>query len=216
MFIGHYAAGLALKSVEKKASLGLLFIAVQFVDILFFPLVLLGIERLSVIPNYTESTHFNLEYMPYTHSLLASFIWAGLIFVGFKLFTKKNSVALVMALAVLSHWFLDLIVHTPDLPLWNDASLKLGLGLWNHVVLSYLLEAVLLFTGVWLYMKKTTATTTVGKYGIIVFAIVMLIANSANLFGPPPGDSKLTLAITGLSGYFVFAVVAFWLDKKRA
>jgi len=44
MFVGHYAASLALKSVNKNASLGILFLAVQFVDILFFPLVLLGIE----------------------------------------------------------------------------------------------------------------------------------------------------------------------------
>jgi membrane-bound metal-dependent hydrolase YbcI (DUF457 family) len=215
MFIGHYAAALALKKVEKKASLGLLFLAVQFVDILFFPLALFGIERFRVIPNYTESTHFNLEFMPYTHSLLASFIWAGLTYFAFKLFTKNSRVAMVMALAVLSHWFLDLIVHTPDLPLWSDSSPKLGLGLWNHAVLSYLLEAALLILGVWLYMKNTTAKTSAGKYGMIVFAAVLLIANLLNLFGPPPGDSKMVLAVTGLSGYFIFALAAFWLDKKR-
>ena len=215
MFIGHYAAALAIKRVEKKSSLGLLFLAVQFVDILFFPFVLLGIERLTIIPNYTESTHFKLEYMPYTHGLLASFIWAALTYCVFKTFTKKNSVALVMAVAVVSHWFLDLIVHTPDLPLWSDSSPKLGFGLWNHVVVSYVLEAALLFIGVWVYLQGTKAKTTGGKYGMIVFAVVLLIANSLNLFGPPPGDSKVVLALTGISGYFVFALVAFWLDKKR-
>jgi membrane-bound metal-dependent hydrolase YbcI (DUF457 family) len=216
MFIGHYAAALALKKVEKKASLGLLFLAVQFVDILFFPLALLGIERFSIIPNYTESTHFNLEYMPFTHSLLASFIWSGLIFLAFKVFTKNNRVSLVMALAVLSHWFLDLIVHTPDLPLWSDSSAKLGLGLWNNVVLSYLLEAALLMIGVLMYLRATTPKTSAGRYGVFVFAAILLIANSLNLFGPPPGDSRVALAVTGLSGYFMFAIAALWLDKKRA
>jgi hypothetical protein len=48
MFVGHYAASLALKKFEKRASLGVLFLAVQFVDILFFPLVLLGIERINI------------------------------------------------------------------------------------------------------------------------------------------------------------------------
>jgi hypothetical protein len=186
------------------------------VDILFFPFVLLGIERLTIIPNYTESTHFKLEYMPYTHSLLASFIWAALTYYVFKTFTKKNSVALVMAVAVVSHWFMDLIVHTPDLPLWSDSSPKLGFGLWNHVVVSYVLEGALLFSGVWLYLQGTKAKTTGGKYGMIVFAVVLLIANSLNLLGPPPGDSKVVLALTGISGYFVFALVAFWLDRKRA
>jgi hypothetical protein len=77
MFVGHYAASLALKSVEQSASLGMLFLAVQFVDILFFPLVLLGVERMNIIENYTASTHFELVFMPYTHSLLAAFLWAG-------------------------------------------------------------------------------------------------------------------------------------------
>jgi len=83
-----------------------LFLAVQFVDILFFPLVLLGLERINLIENYTQSTHFELEYMPYTHSLVASFLWAGLAYVLFRLLKKgegKSSIALVMALAVLSH-----------------------------------------------------------------------------------------------------------------
>ena len=104
MFVGHYAASLALKRVEKKASLGLLFLGAQFVDILFFPLVLLGIERINMIENYAQSTHFELEYMPYTHSLLAAFLCAGGIYLTFRvLFKTKQSIALVMGLAVLSH-----------------------------------------------------------------------------------------------------------------
>ncbi len=83
MFVGHYAASLALKTFKKRASLGVLFLAVQFVDILFFPLVLLGIERLNVVENFTQSTHFELEYMPFTHSLLASILWAGVAYALF-------------------------------------------------------------------------------------------------------------------------------------
>ncbi len=123
MFVGHYAASLALKKFEKRASLGVLFLAVQFVDILFFPLVLLGIERMNIVENFTQSTHFELEYMPFTHSLLASMLWAGAAYVLFRwVIVKKNSVALIVALAVFSHWLFDLVVHTPDLPLWSDAS----------------------------------------------------------------------------------------------
>ena len=64
MFVGHYAASLALKRFEKRVSLGTLFLAVQFVDLLFFPLVLAGVERLNIVENFTQSTHFELEYMP--------------------------------------------------------------------------------------------------------------------------------------------------------
>jgi hypothetical protein len=138
MFVGHYAASLALKKFEKRASLGMLFLAVQLVDILFFPFVLLGIERINIIENYTESTHFQLEYMPYTHSLLASLLWAAAAYALFRwVITKDRRIALVMAIAVFSHWVIDLLVHTPDLPIWSDASMKLGLGLWNNAVVTY-------------------------------------------------------------------------------
>jgi hypothetical protein len=216
MFVGHYAASLALNRFEKRASLGVLFLAVQFVDIVFFPLVLLGIERLNIVENFTQSTHFQLEYMPYTHSLAAFLVWSGLAYALFRwVIVKSHSVALVVALAVMSHWLLDVIVHTPDLPLWSDSSLKLGLGLWNNAVATYALEAILLLGGIWLYLSATTAVTRAGRYGMSVFVVLLILVNIPNIFGPLQGDSKLVLATTALVAYLLFAAVAFWLDKKR-
>lgn len=216
MFVGHYAAGMALKKYEKRASLGVLFLAVQFVDILFFPFVLLGIERINIVENFTQSTHFELEYMPFTHSLLGSLFWAAFAYVVFRwVVVKQRGVALVVALAVFSHWLFDLIMHTPDLPIWNDASLKLGLGLWNNSIAAYSLEAALLIGALWLYLKSTTATSRVGKYGMSIFVVFLLLINIANIFGPLEGDSKVVLAVAALAAYFLFAAVAFWLDKKR-
>ena len=217
MFVGHYAASLALKRFEKRASLGVLFLAVQLVDIVFFPLVLLGIERLNIVENFTQSTHFELEYMPYTHSLVAFLIWSGLAYALFRwVLVKSHSVALVVALAVMSHWLLDVIVHTPDLPLWSDSSLKLGMGLWNNAVATYVLEAVLLLAGLWLYLSATTAVTKAGRYGMSVFVVLLILVNIQNVFGPLQGDSKMVLATTALAAYLLFAAVAFWLDKKRS
>ena len=217
MFVGHYAASLALKNVEKKASLGLLFLAVQFVDIFFFPFVLIGIERINIVENFTQSTHFELEYMPYTHSLLASFLCAGFIYIVCRIFPPRNkSVAMVMGIAVLSHWFLDLIVHTPDLPLWSDASAKLGFGLWHNAIATYALEAALLTVGLWLYLRSTTATSSIGKYGMGGFVVILLLINAINIFGPPFGDSKESLAISALAMYFLFAGAAHWLDGMRS
>jgi hypothetical protein len=216
MFVGHYAASLALKSVNKKASLGMLFLAVQLVDIIFFPLVLLGVERFNIIENFTQSTHFELEYMPYTHSLLASFIWAGLIYAIYRFTSGKTKiVALVMGIAVLSHWFLDLIVHTPDLPLWSDASMKVGFGLWDNAIATYTLEALLLIAGIWIYLRATTALTGTGKYAMGIFVAVMLLINAVNIFGPLVDSSKLAMAVSTLILYFLFAIIAQWLDGKR-
>ncbi len=217
MFVGHYAVSLALKKFEKRVSLGVLFLAVQFIDILFFPFVLLGIERMNIVENFTQSTHFELEYMPYTHSLLASLLWAGAAYALFRwIIVKKASVALVVAVAVFSHWLFDLVVHTPDLPLWSDASLKLGFGLWNSAIATYALEAVLLLSALWLYLRSTSATTVAGKYGMGIFVILLLLVNVVNIFGPLQGHSKLGLAISALTAYLLFAAVAFWLDTRRS
>ncbi len=217
MFVGHYAAALALKKFEKRASLGMLFLGVQFVDILFMPFVLLGIERMNIVPNITQSTHFELEYMPYTHSLVGSLFWAAVAYVVFRwLFVKKQSVALVIALAVFSHWIFDLIMHTPDMPLWTDDSIKLGLGLWNNAAASYALEAVLLIGALWLYLRATQATSAIGKYGMPVFIALLLLVNIFNIYGPPPAGGKIELAVSAMVAYFGFAGIAFWLDRKRS
>ncbi|MFQ5547533.1 MAG: hypothetical protein ACE5FV_04520 [Woeseia sp.] len=217
MFVGHYAVSLALKKFEKRASLGVLFLAVQLVDILFFPFVVLGIESMNIVPAFTESTHFELEYVPYTHSLVGSVFWAAVAYSVFRwLIVRKQSVALVVALAVFSHWLLDLVTHTPDLPLWTDDTLKLGLGLWNSAVATYALEAILLLGALWLYLRETRASSSLGKYGMGAFVTLLLLINVFNLFGPPPQGGKVEMAIMGLSAYLLFAAVAFWLDKKRA
>ena len=216
MFVGHYAVSLALKRFEKRASLGVLFLAVQFVDILFMPFVLLGIERMNIVPGFTQSTHFELEFVPYTHSLVGSVFWAAVAYVIFRwLFVKKQSVALVIALAVFSHWVLDLITHTPDLPLWTDDSVKLGLGLWNSAAATYALEAILLAGALWIYLRATQASSSLGKYGMPVFIVVLVLINIVNIFGPPPAGGKIEIAVSAMIAYFGFAAIAFWLGKKR-
>ena len=202
MFIGHYAVSLALKSADKKVSLGWLFIAVQFVDIIFFPLTLLGIEKFNLIENYTESTHFQLEYMPYTHSLVAGLFWACIAFIIFGKskysdYLKSLNPASLLAIAVLSHWFLDLIVHTPDLPILTDDSLKLGFGLWNNAMLTYIIEAVILLFGLWLYMKNTIAVSKGSNIAMPIFVIFLLLINVINIFGNlSPEDTPESVAIS--------------------
>jgi hypothetical protein len=144
-------------------------------------------------------------------------LWAAAAYAVFKwVVVKEQSVALVVALAVFSHWLLDLPVHTPDLPLWSDASPKLGFGLWNNAVATYLLEAGLLLAALWIYLRSTKATTGIGKYGMAVFIGFLLLVNVSNIFGDPMVDSKVGLSIFALSSYFLFAAVAFWLDRKRS
>ena len=220
MFVGHYGAALALNSAERRAPLVLLFLGVQLVDLLFFPLVAIGVERMSIIPNATASTHFTLDYLPYTHSFVASVAWSALAFVVAYVILGSGrpgrlSISFVLAASVLSHWVFDLIVHTPDLPLVTDRSTKLGMGLWNNVFLTYALETVLLVGGLWLYMRSTRpGKGRLAKYGMPVFVVLLLLINVGNLFGPPP-ENFTGLFVFAMASYLGFAGLAFWLDRRR-
>jgi hypothetical protein len=218
MFVGHYAAAFALKGKEKTASLGMLFIATQFVDILFFPLTLLGIERINFVDNFTAVNNFDLEFMPYTHGLLGSLCWAGLFYVlYFYVFAKnkenKKTIATVMALAVLSHWFADLLVHTPDLPIISGEP-KFGFGLWRNKNLTFALEATLLIWSLYYYLRNTKTISSIGKYAAIGFVAFLLIANFLNFYVLPQ-DDLVSVVTSAMVVYFLFAGIAFWVDKKR-
>ncbi|PHR74003.1 MAG: hypothetical protein COA67_01160 [Lutibacter sp.] len=219
MFIGHYAVAFALKGKEKGTSLGMLFIATQFVDILFFPFVLLGIEKLKLIKGFTQVNNYSMDFYPFTHSLLGVALWALLFFFLYfykfaKNKTAKKSIAIVMALAVLSHWFADLLMHTPDLPLITGEP-KYGFGMWKNKFLSFLTEAVLLFYGLVYYLNNTKSVSKVGKYASSFFVIFMLVVSYLDLYVLPKDDNVTTLTITALFAYFLFAGIAHYIDKKR-
>src|ERR1700724_2655754 len=129
MFVGHYAVACAVKSDENRIPLWVLFVAVQLLDFLWAPFVLLGIEKVRIVPGITASNPLDLYYMPYTHSLLAALLWAAAALLFCRLFVgwgRVGKAALIVALAVFSHWVLDLVVHRPDLPLYDNTA-KVGL-----------------------------------------------------------------------------------------
>ena len=220
MFVGHYAAAFALKGKEKSASLGMLFIATQFVDILFFPFTLLGIERIKLVDNFTAVNNFDLEYMPYTHGLLGSLFWSVLFYVLYRYVfakdkTNAKSIAMVMALAVLSHWFADLIAHTPDLPIINGEP-KFGFGLWRNKLLTFITEAALLGISLYYYLKNTEALVPIGRYAAVGLTVFLILSAFVNFYLMPPEKNIVPLAISALVSYAAFAGIAFWVDRKRA
>ena len=214
MFVGHYGVSFAVKSFEKRIPLWLLFIAVQFVDVLWAIFVLTGIEKVRITPGITATNPLDLYYMPYTHSLAAALLWSGAGFVGYKVARGGAShAALLVAAAIFSHWVLDLIVHRPDLPLYDD-TYKMGLGLWNHPALASALEASLLFGGIFLYLRASKAVSSIGKFGMLVFGVLLLLMQGIIFFGAPP-PSPSAAAVTALLSYVVLAGVVYWLEKKR-
>jgi len=215
MFIGHFGLSFAAKKVAPKVSLGTLFIATQFVDILWPFLLVFNIEKVAIVPGYTKSNALEFLYFPYTHSLLAGGLWGVVVGLIYWLFKRDKRGAIVVGLCVLSHWFLDLLVHTADLPLSPFGDSKVGLGLWNHVAISLTIETIIYLAGVYIYANFTKAKTSAGKWGLWSFVIFLLIFNFANTFGPPPPDSIMTLFVTLVTLMGIIISLAYWVDKKR-
>jgi hypothetical protein len=215
MFIGHYGPSFAIKAWKKTIPLWILFLAVQLVDIFWSIFVLLGIEKVRIVPGITATNPFDLYYMPYTHSLLGAAVWSVIAALAYRLFARLDGwlAAAIVGAAVFSHWILDLIVHRPDLPLYDD-SYKVGLGLWNYPALAFALEIALLFGGIFLYLRATTPKDTIGRYGMVVFGLVTVAVQAYVFFGPPPVSDKAAAA-TALVLYFVFAAIVYWLEQKR-
>jgi membrane-bound metal-dependent hydrolase YbcI (DUF457 family) len=215
MFVGHYGPSFAIRFLRPAIPLWLLFIAVQLVDVGWAVLVLLGVEKVRIVPGITASNPFDLYYMPYTHSLVAALSWSVAVAVVIWLSRRlaTGSAAVWIGAAVFSHWILDFLVHRPDLPLY-DNTMKVGLGLWNYPAMALALEAALLFGGMILYLRATKPVNVTGRVGPPVFGLAMLAIQSYIFFGPPP-VSPAAAAITALVSYIVFAVVAEWLARQR-
>ena len=210
MFVGHYGVSFAAKRVAPTVPLWVLFIAVQLLDVFWAPFVLLGIEKVRIVPGITASNPLDLYYMPYTHSLVAAVLWAGAAFLVYRVSSNQDragKAAFVVALAVLSHWLCDFVVHRPDLPLYDNTA-KVGLGLWNAPAVAFALEATLLFGGMWLYIGPAG----VPRRGLILFGLVMLAIQAYVFFGPPP-VSDSAAAWTALVSYAVFAAIIARMER---
>ncbi|MCF0069983.1 hypothetical protein LZD49_05840 [Dyadobacter sp. CY261] len=215
MFLGHYGLAFGAKKAAPKVSLLTLFFAVEFVDILWPFLLLLDVEKVNIRPGFTEVTPFEFVHYPYTHSLVMGVVWGLLCGVIYWLFQKDMRGAMIVGLAVLSHWFLDLVVHIPDLPLTISGDTKLGFGMWNSLPMTVLTESILFIAGVWIYVKNTRAINAKGKWGLFALIVFFIIAELFNTFGPPPENS-----IPALLGSFVVlqAIVlglAYVTDRNR-
>jgi membrane-bound metal-dependent hydrolase YbcI (DUF457 family) len=212
MFVGHYGVSFATKKVDESIPLWILFLAVQWLDVIWAPLVLLGIEKVRIVPGFTATNPLDLYYMPFTHSLVAALVWSVLmagVYGFFRRAPRKASV--LVGLAVFSHWVLDFVVHVADLPLYDNAA-KVGLGLWNQPMLAFGLETVLLLGAAAIYLHRQPAR----RARVLAFAMVMLAVQAYIFFGPPPVSSS-AIAATALGAYAIFAFVIWLLaDRHRA
>lgn len=208
MFVGHYSVSFAGKAAERRIPLWLLFIAVQFIDVLWSIFVLLGIEKVRIVPGITASNALDLYYMPYTHSLLGVLFWSVLTYDISQSIPRLRGrrTGLILAAAVFSHWILDLIVHRPDLSLYDSVG-KMGLGLWNYRSAAFALEMAVLLCG-----AATLYRTAVHKVRLAGFMVFLAAVQIFGTFYLPPPPSDHAAAMSALVSYIVLALGAWWVE----
>jgi membrane-bound metal-dependent hydrolase YbcI (DUF457 family) len=213
MFIGHFGVGLAAKKIDNKPSLGTLFVASQFIDLLWPIFLILGLEKVKIDPGNTAFTPLDFIYYPFSHSFFGVLIWSVLFGLVYYLIRKNLKSSIVIGSLVMSHWILDLITHRPDLPLLPWSEIKVGLGLWNHVILTLIIELLIFAIGIYLYIRATKATNKKGTIGLWSLLIFLILVYFMNVFGDPP-PSEGPIAYVGLTMWLLVAW-GYWIDKNR-
>jgi membrane-bound metal-dependent hydrolase YbcI (DUF457 family) len=130
MFIGHFALGTMVKPLAPTLPICALVAAPQFMDLLFLPLVAVGVE------SYTSGPfgHSEIDAL-YTHSLVGALVISALAYWIGITFWKTKSAGAILAGLSFSHWIIDFFVHHNDMP-WLPGNFgnfsRLGLGLWDY------------------------------------------------------------------------------------
>jgi FtsH-binding integral membrane protein len=214
MFLGHYGVGLASKKVASEASLGTYFMAGVFLDLLWPVFLLLGLEHVKIDPGNTLVTPLNFYDYPYSHSLLMSVVWSLLFGGAYYLIKRNKKISIILGICVFSHWILDFIVHRADLPLSPGVETFYGLGLWNSLPATLIVELLIFFIGLYLYLKTTKSKKTLGHIILWSFVILLLLIYILNLFpgSEPPNENAIAFSALG---QWLFVAWGYWIDKNR-
>jgi hypothetical protein len=214
MFIGHFALAFGAKKIAPMLSLGTLFLACQFADLLWPTLVLAGIEIVEVDPGNTVMTPLNFVSYPYSHSFVALAGWSALFALAYRTIRGWHPIAIAtVAALVFSHYVLDVITHRPDMPITLTGSRRLGLGLWNYPGTALAIESAMFIAGATLYLSATRARDRIGRIGLYALIVVLVAMFFAALYGPPPPNPS-TVAIGGHL-MWLFVLWAYWVDRHR-
>jgi hypothetical protein len=217
MFIGHYAPAFAAATSPKSPRLGALFVAAQLVDIAFFSFLILGVEKMRMLPGATVMNGMDLYDMPWTHSLVGAIGWGIVFAIAVKLLRGSWTAGAIGGAVVVSHWLIDLLVHRPDLTLAGSPP-KVGLGLWNHPWIEMPLEIAFAFGGLWFFVSRTHPIGTMGKWSPWALALGMAVLQAVNWAAPQPiapGPAPASTGWLGLFAYAVLALLAWWVARTR-
>lgn len=213
MFIGHFAVGFAGKRVAPRTNIALLLAAALFLDVLWPIFVLLGWEQVRIDPGNTRYTPLDFVSYPWSHSLVMSMLWATLLAAAYFLATRYRQGALMIWIAVVSHWILDWITHAQDMPIFPGGP-RFGLTLWNSIAGTMIVELLMFAVGVGLYVQVTRARDRIGRFALLAYIVLLLIAYVGDRFSDPP-SSVGEVAWLGVIASAVLIPWAWWFERHR-
>lgn len=213
MFIGHFAVGFASKKLAPRTNLAILIAAPLVADILWPFFLLFGWERVRIDFGNTRFTPLDLVWFPWSHSLLMTLVWGTIFATLYYAVTRYRAGAWVIWAGVLSHWLLDWITHRPDMPLY-PGSARYGLGLWNSIPGTLIVELAMFAAGLWLYARATRTKDRIGRYAFYAYALVLLAAYIGDRFSSPPSGAG-DIAWSGIAAEAILLPWAWWFDHHR-
>lgn len=195
MIAGHFGFAAAIKSRAHQVPLWALMLATVWLDIVFVPLFLTGIERIEKVPGAHGTYGTGVIFADYTHSLLGALVLSALFGIV-AAFAWSRRTAVVLGAVVFSHWLLDLLVHRADMPLLpgNVGRFpRLGIGLWHIPAAAMAVELIIVLVGAYLYWRAARRTAALHSGSLdranVAGALILLF-----------GVTILALDVTGLIG----------------
>jgi hypothetical protein len=201
MIAGHFGLAAAVKAGRPAIPIWTLMLATAWLDVVFVPLYLSGIETVDGAGYGGGVIHAD-----YTHSLVGALVLAALFgavashWLGREAATTgasplaggsatrnpRKETGLILGGVVFSHWLLDLVVHRADLPILpgNAGDLPtFGFGLWRLPAVSAVVELLMLAIGIGLYWREAakrdrkrarTLGLSAAAFGVVTLAADLL------------------------------------------
>jgi len=212
MFVGHLAAALGAKAAEPRVPLATFVGAAFALDLIWPIFVLAGIEVVRIDPGNTAFTPAAFDDYPWSHSLVMSVVWGSLLAAAAARRAGAGAMALVAA-TVVSHWLLDFVSHRPDLPLW-PGSAEYGLGLWDSIAATFVVEGLTFGIAVAVYRARFPARDRTGGWSFLLLVAFTTVIWISGPFSPPP-PSATAIAVVALA-MWLFLPWTAWIGRHRA
>jgi membrane-bound metal-dependent hydrolase YbcI (DUF457 family) len=213
MFVGHLAVALGAKRAAPRANLAWLMAGVTALDLVWPVFVLAGIEHVRIVPGATAFTPLVFDHYPWSHSLVMAFAWGFVLAAVARRRRVAASSTLLVALVV-SHWVLDFVTHAPDMPLWPGPSPRLGLGLWNSIGATLIVEGAMWITAIAVYLRVAPPMSFRAR---VAFWSLVTITTAMWASGPwsPPPPTPTALGWFALIGWTIVPWAALADDGRH-